>query len=246
MNHWRRRDEGSSDTGPAGFPKKRGPKPKSQPSPVRRRGGRSFPERCDPFGELIPLTEHQRCLATQYMPLAQSLAKGYRFRRLAEREELESTAYMALVEAAQMYDATRKVNFATYARHRIRGALRDYQRHTQSADWRGDEAERPVFQRLKKGAEDSGRVIGMEPSQPIGADIEAVEAVEEWLRRLPQVHATACRLIYIHGESQNNVAASVGCSRSFLSRLHREAISMLIMDYEAARAAQQHKTEPSE
>jgi len=178
------------------------------------------------------------------MPLARSLANGYRYERVVERDELRSTAYLALVEAARTFDPKRNVNFATYARHRIRGALRDFQRFLLSATWHGTEACRPVLQSLAKGVEAHGQVLGVEPARPIGTEIETTELVEEWLSRLPRVHAVACRLIYIHGQSQDEVAASLGCSKSFLSRLHREAISMLIMEYQAAHAGQQR--DPSE
>ena len=245
MGHWNRKDQGSSGPDRAGYPTKTGPVPRPRAvSPVKHRDGRSYPERCDPFGDLIPLTENQRGLAAQYLPLAQGLARGYRFGRFGEREELESTAYMALVEAAQKFDPKRNVNFATYARHRIRGALRDYQRIALSENWRGEEAYRPVFTRLVRGAEQHGRVLGVAPQLPVGALLESKEAVEEWLSRLPYLHAAACRLIYLHGQSQDEVAAQVGCSKSFLSRLHREAISWLIMDHHAAQAGQQR--DPSE
>jgi RNA polymerase sigma factor (sigma-70 family) len=239
---WKRKDQGSSSSARARFPEKANPDRAAGPvssSPAKRTHARSYPEKCAPLRAREPLTEEQRGLATKYLPLAQTLAIRYRFQRLDEREELESTAYMALVEAALTFDPGRNVNFATFARHRIRGALRDYQRRLLSYDWRGDEAERPVFKRLGKDTEQHGRVLGIEPDRPIGTEIESIEAVEEWLSRLPLIHAVACRYIYINGKSQDEAAALLGCSKSFLSRLHREAISWLIQDYQAARAGQE-------
>ena len=81
-------------------------------------------------------------------------------------------------------------------------------------------------------------VLGIEPEPPVGTWIESTEAVEFWLRRLPKAHAAACRLIYIHGKSQDEAATEVGCSKSYLSRLHREAINWLIREYHQAGAAQ--------
>ena len=43
-------------------------------------------------------------------------------------DELQSVAYLALVEAAQSFDPSRNVNFATFARLRIQGALLDLRR----------------------------------------------------------------------------------------------------------------------
>jgi RNA polymerase sigma factor (sigma-70 family) len=207
--------------------------------PADHGDGGPFPARSNPNGGRVPLSDDQRGLATQYLPMAQAMAKRIRFPRCQEREELESTAYLALVEAAQSYDPNRNVNFATYARHRIRGALRDYTRLVLSAGWRGDPALRPVFQRLGRDTEHHGHVLGIEPDRPVGSEVESNDAVEQWLRRLPKAHAVACRHIYIHGKSQDEVAALVGCSKSFLSRLHSEAISWLIRDYEAARAGKE-------
>ena len=42
-----------------------------------------------------------------------------------ERDEFESAACLALVEAARSFDPTRNIRFATFARFRIRGALVD-------------------------------------------------------------------------------------------------------------------------
>ncbi len=182
-----------------------------------------------------PLNEDQRRLASRYMPLASSLAGRIARYWPAQRDELESTAFMALVEAAGSFDPERKVGFATFARYRIRGALRDYQRSRDSTGSRGDRQDAPVFQRLGKDAEQYGQVIGIKPDQPVGTDIEAVDAVEDWLSRLPKTHAAACRLIYVEGKSQDEAAALVGCSKSYLSRLHREAITWLVHEARAAR-----------
>jgi RNA polymerase sigma factor (sigma-70 family) len=182
------------------------------------------------------LSDEQRQLATQFLPLAQKLARNYRYRQMHQRDEIESAAYMALVEAALYFDPARNVNFATFARHRIRGALRDYHHRVCVDHWRGDLPERPVFRRLGKGGEHHGEVLGIQPDRPIGYEIESIESVEDWLRRLPLVHAVVCRYIYINGKSQEEAAALLGCSKSFLSRLHREAIAWLLRDYQAVRA----------
>jgi len=238
---WNRKDQGSSSSERARFPRKANPDRAVQPvssSPSGVGDGRPYPERCGPHRARHPLTDEQRGLATRYLPMARALAKRYQL-NWGEHEDFKSTAYLALVEAAQTFDPARNVNFATFARHRIRGALRDYQRLLVSESWRGDPAERPAFTSLGKDTEHKGRVIGVEPDRPIGNEIESTDAVEEWLHRLPQAHAVACRHIYIGGKSQDEAAALVGCSKSYLSRLHREAISWLIQDYQAARAGQE-------
>jgi len=209
------------------------------PAAASRLGPRHGPPRddaeiCARYCDRASMTDDQRDLAVRHLSLARAIA--WRAARIgtSEGEELESAAYMALVEAALTFDAARKVNFATYARHRIRGAIRDYRRLVLSEGWRGDPAHRPVFQTLRENVENYGRVLGAEQPCPVGAEIESAEAVEVWLRRLPRAQATACRLIYLHGMSQDEAAALVGCSKSYMSRLHRDAISRLIQDYHAA------------
>jgi hypothetical protein len=168
---WKRKDQGSSSSERARFPRKANPDQAAQPvsaSPANRGDGRPYPARCNPHRHRDSLTDEQRGLATRYLPMAQAIAKRYKFRRLEEREELEATAYLALVEAAQTFDRARNVNFATFARHRIRGALRDYQRLLLSESWRGDEAQRPVFKSLGTSTEQHGRVLGIEPDRPVG------------------------------------------------------------------------------
>ena len=164
-----------------------------------------------------------RCL-----PMAHSLAKSFSMRQNLERDELRSTAYMALVEAARSFDPLRKVNFATFARHRIRGALRDYARFLLSENWRGKESLRPSFQSLFSTVEEHGRVLGIKSEVPAGSAIESMESVEAWLRCLPRTHALACRLIYLGGKSQDEVAHILGFSRGYISRMHTEALSFLI------------------
>jgi RNA polymerase sigma factor (sigma-70 family) len=195
-------------------------------------------EICACYSDGASMTEGQRDLAVRHLPLARAIAWRAVQVGTSEGEELEAAAYMALVEAALTFDPSRKVNFATYARYRIRGAIRDYRRLILSEGWRGDPAHRPVFETLRRNSEELGRVLGSEPDRPVGAELESTEAVERWLRRLPRTQAAACRLIYLHGMSQDEAAAFLGCSKSYMSRLHREAIARLIHEYHAACGSQ--------
>jgi DNA-directed RNA polymerase specialized sigma subunit len=60
-----------------------------------------------PCPDRIPLNEDQRGLAVRYMPMAHHLAQRLCAICPAESEELESTAYLALAEAAQSFDSSR-------------------------------------------------------------------------------------------------------------------------------------------
>jgi RNA polymerase sigma factor (sigma-70 family) len=134
---------------------------------------------------------------------------------------------LALAEAAQSYDPSRNVKFATFARYRIWGALRDVQRGFVTAGWRGDLDNAPTLGSLTYDAEEHGRVLGAEPDDEVGAELEAIDFVEGWLRKLPSRHAAACREIYLNGRTQGEAAKALGCSKSRLSYLHKEAIEIL-------------------
>jgi RNA polymerase sigma factor (sigma-70 family) len=173
------------------------------------------------------LTAAQQELASKYVPLARRLAWPLRRSWPSARDEFESAALMALVEAAEAYEPGRCVKFATFARVRITGALRDVQRRMVPPGWRVDPAHAPQVGPLQPESEEDGRVLNAEPDPPVDAADEAIEEVEAWLRKLPPRHAAACRQIYLHGKNQTEAAEALGCSQSRLCCLHREALAML-------------------
>src|SRR5207248_1362053 len=142
-----------------------------------------------------PLTADQQRLATRYLPLARALTRREenRSNRSAERDELQAAAYLAVVEAAQSFDPARNVNFATYARHRIRGALRDCQRLWFAAAWSKGRSRSPALRRLGTSSQPYDWAIAKDPAPPIGTELETADTVELCLRRLPRTHALACR-----------------------------------------------------
>jgi RNA polymerase sigma factor (sigma-70 family) len=182
-----------------------------------------------------PLTADQQVLAQQYIPFARSLAKPFKTAWPQEWEEFDSAALLALVETARSFDPSRNVKFTTFARYRIWGALRGVLRGLITAGWRGDMEHAPTVASLTYDAEEHGCILNAEPDPPIGEEIEALEFVENCLRKLPPKHAAACREIYVHGKTQGEAAETVGCSKSRLSYLHKEALE-LINDAWAYRA----------
>jgi RNA polymerase sigma factor for flagellar operon FliA len=141
------------------------------------------------------------------------------------RDELQSTAFLALVEAAQAFDPSRNIDFATYARHRIRGALIDVQREMFSEGWRGRAEQAPRFQPLEADSEERGRVVGVQAEGPVGTELETADAIENWLQKLPARHSTAFRHLYLDGKTLEEAAVLVGCSKASMSRLHRETLT---------------------
>jgi RNA polymerase sigma factor (sigma-70 family) len=186
------------------------------PAPVDRTGARRG-----------RLTEQQQVLAEKYLPMAKALAKPLKKNWPQEGEEFESAALLALVEAAQSYDESRNVKFATFARYRIWGALRDVQRGLVTAGWRSDMDNAPTVSSLTYGSEEEGLVLGSRPDRPVGEEFESVEFVEHWLRKLPTKHAAACLELFVNGCNQGEAAERLGCSKSRLSFLHKESIEIL-------------------
>jgi RNA polymerase sigma factor (sigma-70 family) len=178
-----------------------------------------------------PLTEDQQGLAMRYLPMAKALAKPLKAAWPTEMDEFDSAACMALVEAAQSYDESRNVKFATFARFRIWGALRDVQRGLITAGWRCDMENAPVLSSLTGNMEEHGLILGSEPDRPVEETVDSIDAVEYWLRKLPKHHAAACRQIYLHDRTQAEAANAIGCSRSRLSHLHKESLAMLNDSY---------------
>lgn len=174
-----------------------------------------------PRKKKLPLTAEQQRLAVQYLPMARALARPFKDQFPDVWEEFESAASLALVEAARAFDPDRAVKFSTFARQRIWGSLRDVRR-----------------ERIVRSHNECQAANGTQPglslvdlvsaeSEPIGSEMEAVEAVEQWLRKLPRQHAMACRLIYLQDKTHAEVAEILGFSPSRITYIHLESLAIL-------------------
>lgn len=206
------------------------PKFPSRSNPARAtaevEGPRPFPSKCHPCPR-PPLTDAQRDLATRYMPLARSMARRLAVSIPSGADEFRSAACLALVEAAQAFDESRGVDFSTFARHRIRGALIDARRGVLCGGWRGDLSLAPHFESLGPGCESRGTVFGSTLDEPIGMEMEMEEDVASCLSILTPRQAAAFRHIYLDGKTQEEAAALAGCSKASMCRLHRDALERL-------------------
>jgi RNA polymerase sigma factor (sigma-70 family) len=174
-----------------------------------------------------PMSAEQQRLVIHYLPMARAMARPLKATWPGDGNEFESAACMALVEAAQSFDASRNVKFATFARYRIMGALRDAQRMIITGGWKDDAKYTTILTNCFPDVEEMGKVLGGAQDPPIGSDLEAIDAVEGWLRKLPPQHARAFRHMYVHGKTQGQTAELLGCSKSRISYLHKEALKML-------------------
>ena len=225
MNAFSTQRDGSVDRrrNAAAFSGKTNP---ARPSAVERgrREAPGFPAKCNPRPPRAPLSDAQRDLAEQYVPLARSMAHRFAKSWPSGADDFRATASLALVEAAQAFEPARGVDFATFARRRIHGALVDAQRGFFWEGWRGAAEFRPRFTPLADDVEARGAVLGVRCDDPVGADLEAKDDVDHWLRKLPARHAAAFRHIYFEGKTQEETAVLVGCSKAAMSRLHRETL----------------------
>ena len=167
------------------------------------------------------LTESQRDLASQFLPLARGMSKPLKLLYPYWKDEFESAACLALVEAARSYDPNRNIRFATFARFRIRGALMDV----------GRTMILPGFEALTPYNEEHGTVLVASTPPGVGTDVDDIDEVEHWLRKLPKRHAAVCRLYYVNGKTQSEMEVVVGCSQSEITRLHKKSIDLLSEPY---------------
>jgi len=179
------------------------------------------------------LTEGQRELAARFLPLARALAKPLKEIFTQWRDEFESAACLALVEAARSFDPSRNIRFATFARFRIRGALVDVGRGMGLSGWDDELGDEPGMITLTPYNEEHGTVLIAVSPPPVGAEFEDVDAVEHWLRKLPKKHAFVCRMQYLYGKTQAEIAEALGCSQAEITRLHKKSLELLSEPYDA-------------
>lgn len=170
------------------------------------------------------LTEAQRRLAEDYIPLARSLARPLKLRFPRSYQELDSASLMALVEAARDFDPARGVSFATFARLRIRGALADVGR---SMRLRGIDGPAPLVVALTPYSEHHGSVLVASEPPPVGSGLEDLESFERRIRPLPARHREVIRLYYLRGMKLSEVGQALGLSTARVCVMRQEALRLL-------------------
>ncbi len=176
------------------------------------------------------LTPAQQDLATLFLPLARGMAKPLKLLYPTWRDEFESASCLGLVEAARAYDPKKNVRFATFARFRIRGALMDVGRAMLLGRHDGDETT-PGTVTLTPYTEAHGKVLVASEPPPVGLDVDDIDQVEHWLRKLPDRHAKVCRMYYLYGKTLAEIAEAFNCSLSEITRLHRKSLDYLAEPY---------------
>lgn len=167
-----------------------------------------------------PLDDERRALVEKYIPMASAAARrwvvcrgrlhGRRVGRLhlEDFEEFEAAAFEALVEAAATFKLNFGVNFATYARVLVRGALSDYHR------W------------LLRIDSDVDRAIAR--PEPHRTHHRHRDLAERLVDSLPARERRLAELIHLRGYSQEDAAAELGISRAHASRVNAAALAFLV------------------
>lgn len=199
-----------------------------------------------PKPEVEPLDVDRRELAAKYMPLALATARKFAYGWGWIREEMESAALVALVEAARTYDPARNVRFATFLRKRLIGALLDTRRlmcqsfaRLDPEDF--DDIDDPNWVRTKSLSNLSPDEV-LDFEERIVGDTETTEEmplceVHDSLRveflRLPPRNREVMDGIYVQHLSFDEIAVSLRCSKPRVVAIHRESLDMLLNDRDA-------------
>lgn len=172
-------------------------------------------------------------LAGRYIDAALGAAAGFCRAYPSLREDLRAAALLGLSRAAADFEPGR-CRFWTFARHRVRGAMLDLLRSERPGGYRVRGAPFAV-RSLGRADGEPAAVVGAEPDPAVGSELEGLDEVEGWLRKLPRRHAAAMRRLYVHGDSQAEAAGALGLSQSRLSSLHRESLELLRVAHERRR-----------
>lgn len=154
-----------------------------------------------------PLSDVQRELVAENIRLARWIAKPFKALRPDLFDEISSNSFLALCEAVQSYDSGRNVNFGSFARHRIRGALLDLirshhrKRQLQVADF------------------DVSRVANDDSPRPGDFD-DLIKSLNDRDREI-------LALRYREGMTTYEVASRIRCSQAYVHRLEQSALVRL-------------------
>ncbi len=174
-------------------------------------------------------------LAAEHRVLVQSIARRLKRRlgRLVELEDLEAHGMEGLLTAARRYQPGRGATFATFAGHRIRGAMLDAIPTLRGLPRRERAGEDPRAPR-PEGA-------WTQPSTDEGAEQAALaredhERVRRALTRLPRRERLFIDRIYFEDQVIARAGVELGLSRSWASRVHARAITRLRRELEERAA----------
>jgi RNA polymerase sigma factor for flagellar operon FliA len=173
-------------------------------------------------------------------------------------EDLVAFGYEGLLEAHKRFDASRGVQFKSFAYYRVRGAVLDGVRRmaylprrayarlkaSEAADLEGDAASQAHVGAAAADVESTLRAIdgvlgAVAAAYCVAADAPNADPEESVLARerrelvhaaldtLPEQERLLIRGHYIEGRNFDEIAAELGLSKSWASRLHTRALARM-------------------
>lgn len=173
------------------------------------------------------------------------------------RADLEGAAEFGLVQAAQNYDPSKSVSFATFAYYRVRGAIFDEVRKSWNASHVKVIADRPATKEFADptcAEDEAGLRHELGECAPSGTDTgfvsldrthpdqiqattespathvfrkEESEAIRKAMRQLPQRHRFVLHAYYFEDHSLVSIGKQLNLSKSWVSRIHSQALVKL-------------------
>lgn len=192
-------------------------------------------------------------LIAQHQKMVLGLASRLR-RELSlsgDLDDLVAFGFGGLLEAHRRFDPSRGVRFQTFAYHRVRGAMLDGVRRMADLPRRAHERRRAeagraptaaptqldkAFTRISAQLTGSTPVQGSYGEESPEAAVLRNESIERLLAALSRLSARERVLVrghYLEGRSLEALAAELGVSKSWASRIHTHALRSLRAALEA-------------
>jgi RNA polymerase sigma factor for flagellar operon FliA len=173
------------------------------------------------------------------------------------RDDLEGAAEFGLVQAARSYDPSRSVSFATFAYYRVRGAIFDEVRKSWHASHLKSASDKAAPEKFAEARQPESFALGEESEEyisssqsstcfisldstcpePVSATSESpasqvlrkeeCEVIREAIRQLPKRHRFVLQAHYYEDLSLVSIGRRLNLSKSWVSRIHAQALVML-------------------
>ncbi len=147
-----------------------------------------------------------------------------RLPRCVDGQDLQSDAYLGLIEAAHGFDSQRGCPFRAFAARRIRGAMLDGIRLRNRI--RRHHAP-PVFHSLSSLVDLGGGIklpleqMLLANQPPVGQRMELLDEAEQVLKELSPSERRALKDVHLLGYQQKQIAQRLGISQSAISQRMR-------------------------
>ncbi len=169
-------------------------------------------------------------LIISHLHVADRIAAGKKKRvpTFVHYDDLQSAAYMGLVDAAGKYDPTLNDSFENYAYPRIAGAIQDYLRE---CGWGPKNARRPAV------SIDASRPDGTKMADAIEGREEASsgEVFAKMTSRLSPLEKGVMRMYYVDGLTMKEIGNRLGLTESRVSQIASQVRSEVRESWDTRR-----------